>query len=219
MTDTPVTPRTAVAATDATEAALAGVNLFDAAEPQAEGQVSRVTIKPVVRFELIDPNQRWFIRLQLIIFMGILAASILWSFNAIVEIAAWMAPNENLRWLLAVFLDLAIIGYSFSLATFNGRGLIGLKKIWLTRLGLVVSTGFSMIANGTHTLDFWDDNLSTYQAIIGVVFSAAIPVIALMTTEEIVRLAFLNPDELSDLRPARKVMPWNWARADKQVMA
>jgi hypothetical protein len=189
---------------------LAGTALQEVSPEQMTTYESMVPTKGVTRFKLIDPNQAWFIWLQLLIFVAILAASIVWSFNAIVEMSVWMAPNEHLRWLPAVFLDMAIIGYSFSLATFSGRGEIGMRKLWATRMGLIISTGFSMVANGTHTIDFWDDNITTYQAIIGVIFSAAIPLIALMTTEEIVRLAFLNPDEVSGRLPSRKVMPWNW---------
>lgn len=157
--------------------------------------------KPVRRFNLIDPNQHRFIVFLLVLFAAILTASIVWSFNAIVDMSEWMAPNENLRWLPAVFLDLAIIGYSLSLAVFKSRGAAGLRKIWLTRLGLIVSTGFSVIANATHTLDFWDGDLSSYQAIIGIIFSASIPLLALMATEEIVRLAFVDPDEEIEKKP------------------
>lgn len=151
--------------------------------------------KRIRRFELIDPNRRSFVIGLLCLFALILTASIVWSFNAIVEMSEWMAPNEQLKWLPAVFLDMAIIGYSLSLAVFKSRGEAGMRKIWLTRLGLIVSTGFSVIANGTHTLDFWDGDLSSYQAIIGIIFSASIPLLALMATEEIVRLAFVDPDE------------------------
>jgi hypothetical protein len=152
-------------------------------------------VKIVRRFSLIDPNQHWFIVMCLILFSLILAASLVWSFNAIVMMSDWMAPTPSLRWLPAVFLDLAIIGYSFSLAVFKSRGEAGRRKLWMTRMGLIISTSFSVIANATHTLDAWDGDLSTYQAQIGIVFSAVIPLLALMATEEIVRLAFVDPDQ------------------------
>jgi hypothetical protein len=178
---------------------IAGTAIFEA--PDAVYAAPADAPKAVRRFNLIDPNQHWFIVLCLVLFGAILAASLLWSFNAIVAMSDWMAPTAQLRWLPAVFLDLAIIGYSFSLAVFKSRGAAGLRKIWLTRLGLVVSTSFSVVANATHTLDFWHGNLSTYQAVIGIIFSAVIPLLALMATEEIVRLAFVDPDQETPRKP------------------
>jgi hypothetical protein len=151
--------------------------------------------KPKSRFKLIDPNRTPFVWTSLVVFATILAASIVWSFTAIVEMSDWMAPNEHFRWLPAVFIDLAIIGYTFTLAQFKARGAAGRRKLWMTRTGLLVSTGFSVVANATHTIDHWNGDISTYQAIIGVTFSASIPILALMATEEIVRLAFVDPDE------------------------
>lgn len=160
-------------------------------------EVPAAAAKPILRFELIDPNRRSFVIFLLVLFAVILSASILWSFNAIVAMSEWMAPAAELRWLPAVFLDMAIIGYSLALAVFKSRGEAGRQKLWMTRLGLIISTGFSVIANGTHTLDFWHGDLSTYQSIIGLVFSSSIPLLALMATEVIIRLAFVDPDQES----------------------
>ena len=182
-------------------------------ETTPAGPAAAKAKKPVVEFTLINPNQRWFVVFLLFLFGAILMASIVWSFNAIVEMSSWMAPNDNLRWLPAVFLDMAIIGYSLTLAVFRFReskrvlerakaGLPPLttasgrpkNKIWMTRTGLMVSTGFSVIANATHTLDYWDGDLSTYQSWIGIGLSAAIPVLAFWATEDIIRIAFAGPE-------------------------
>jgi hypothetical protein len=178
-----------------------GTSLYELDESDFEPVTPAVAPKPIKRFELIDPNRRSFVIFCLVLFIGILSASILWSFNAIVEMSAWMAPSPYLRWLPAVFLDMAIIGYSFSLSAFKSRGKAGKKNLWRTYLGLAVSTGFSVIANGAHTINFWHGDITTYQAIIGVALSGVIPLLALWATEEIVRLAFTDPDDGEPRKP------------------
>ncbi|WAC50433.1 hypothetical protein [Frigoribacterium sp. SL97] len=219
MTDTTMTADPPALAS----APFTGATLFEpeAAAGDSPAEVTGKAKKPVVEFTLINPNQRWFVIFLLFLFGAILMASIVWSFNAIVEMSSWMAPNDHLRWLPAVFLDMAIIGYSLTLAVFRFReskrllerakaGLPPLttasgrpkNKIWMTRTGLMVSTGFSVIANATHTLDYWDGDLSTYQSWIGIGLSAAIPVLAFWATEEIIRIAFAGPesDDLTETK-------------------
>ncbi|WP_159602443.1 hypothetical protein [Agromyces humi] len=162
--------------------------------------------KQVRRFKQMDTDRMWYVVSCLVIVVLVLAASILWSFNAIVAMSGWMAPNNELRWLPAVFLDMAIIGYTAINAALRARTVVNQKAVRLVRVGLIVSTMFSVIANGTHTLDFWNDNLTTYQAIIGVAFSSAIPLLALLATEVLILFAFVDPDGDDEAARLRKEM-------------
>jgi hypothetical protein len=207
MTDVlprPLDVDTTSATLDALDESLAGTALYEFDDTIVTSPSSMPKQRPKSRFKLIDPNRTPFVWTSLVVFATILAASIVWSFTAIVEMSDWMAPNEHFRWLPAVFIDLAIIGYTFTLAQFKARGAAGRKKLWMTRTGLLVSTGFSVVANATHTIDHWAGDITSYQAIIGVTFSASIPILALMATEEIVRLAFVDPDEELEASKNRK---------------
>ncbi|MFE6967110.1 hypothetical protein ACFVAJ_18500 [Agromyces sp. NPDC057679] len=141
---------------------------------------------------------------SMIIVLCVLTASIIWSFNAIVAMSGWMAPNPELRWLPAVFLDSAIIGYTAIHAALRARITVNVKAVNLVRLGLLVSTMFSVVANGTHTLDFWHDDLTSYQAIIGVLFSSSIPLLAFLATEVLILFAFVDPDADDEIQRLRK---------------
>jgi hypothetical protein len=195
MTDVlprPLDADTTSATLDALDESLAGTALYEFDDAITSSPASMPKQRPKSRFKLIDPNRTPFVWTSLVVFATILAASIVWSFTAIVEMSDWMAPNEHFRWLPAVFIDLAIIGYTFTLAQFKARGAAGRKKLWMTRTGLLVSTGY------------WTGDITSYQAIIGVTFSASIPILALMATEEIVRLAFVDPDEELEASKNRK---------------
>lgn len=155
--------------------------------------------KPVVRFSLIDPDQRWVMIVAIVLFVGILAAALTSSFTSVYAMSAWVGLPAAFQWLPAIFLDMAIVGYTWGLIVFKRRN----RDIGWARLGLTISTSLSVSANATHTLDFWKGHLTSYQSVLGIILSAGIPLLALLATEVLIRLVFANPEQAgSEAKPA-----------------
>lgn len=138
------------------------------------------------RFSLIEPDRRWVMIAAILLLSGILAASLVSSFTSVYAMAAWVGAPPEVQWLPVIILDVAIVGFSWALMVFARRG----SRTWTTRLWLSVVTTFSVAANFMHTYDHWAGNLSSPQSIMGVVFSSSIPLMALVATEELIRLVF-----------------------------
>lgn len=147
--------------------------------------------KEVVRFSLIDPDQRWVMIVAIILFSVILTTSLVSSFASVFDMSAWVGHPGVLQWLPALFLDMAILGYTWALVVFKRRS----RNTGWARFGLIVSTALSVAANATHTIDFWHGDLTSYQAVLGVIVSAIIPMLALLATEVLIRLVFASPED------------------------
>lgn len=151
-------------------------------------------------FELIDPNQAWVMWTGVLLLGGILAAALVASFNSVYDMAAWIGMPASIQWLPVVILDVAIVGFSWALMVFSSRladqqsgaadTTLVREKTARTRIYLVIVTAMSVVANFMHTYDFWGGDLSSPQAIIGVIYSASIPLWALAATEELIRMVF-----------------------------
>lgn len=111
------------------------------------------------------------------------------SFAGIYEVAAFTGIPHYLQWLPGVFIDMAILAYTISLMIFKSRG----HSTWRTMAGLSGFAVLSVGANISHTLAFWHGNTSDWRAWVGVVITAAAPVAVLLASEEIGRLAFVEP--------------------------
>jgi hypothetical protein len=154
------------------------------------------------KFSLIDPNQAWVMWVAVLFLGGILAASLASSFTSVYAMAAWVGAPPAVQWLPVVILDVAIVGFSWALMVFASRLAdpdetaddknIVREKTGRTRFYLTFVTSFSVVANFMHTFTFWKEDLSSPQAITGVVFSASIPLMALVATEELIRLVFIR---------------------------
>jgi hypothetical protein len=158
--------------------------------------------KPVKRFALIDPNQAWVMYVAIVLLGGILTANLASSFTSVYAMAAWVGLPSGVQWLPVVILDVAIVGFSWALMVFasrmadhdlnNENKALVREKTWTTRLWLILVTAYSVVANFLHTYDYWNGDLSTPQAIMGAVFSSSIPLMALVATEELIRLVFIR---------------------------
>lgn len=154
------------------------------------------------KFSLIDPNQAWVMWVAVLFLGGILAASLASSFTSVYAMAKWVGAPIQVQWLPVVILDVAIVGFSWALMVFASRLAdpeesaddknVVREKTGRTRFYLTFVTSFSVVANFMHTFTYWHEDLSTPQAITGVVFSASIPLMALVATEELIRLVFIR---------------------------
>lgn len=158
--------------------------------------------KQVKRFSLIDPNQQWVMFVAIGLLSSILAASLVSSFTSVYAAASWVGLPVEVQWLPVVILDVAIVGFSWALMVFASRladpdltldrQKIVRERTWSTRLWLTLVTLYSVAANFLHTYDHWAGDLASPQAIMGAVFSASIPLMALVATEELIRLVFIR---------------------------
>lgn len=140
------------------------------------------------KFPLIDPDQFWVMVAAVVALGTILAANLTASFTSVYAMAAYTGLPKSVQAVPVVALDFAIVGFSWALMVFGARG----DKVWSTRLYLFVVTGFSVVANFMHTYTHWKGDLSSPEAIFGVVFSSAVPLFSLVATEELIRLVFIR---------------------------
>ncbi len=140
------------------------------------------------KFPLIDPDQFWVMIAAVVALGVILAANLTASFTSVYAMAEYTGAPKSVQWVPVVALDFAIVGFSWALMVFGARG----DKVWSTRLYLFVVTGFSVVANFMHTYTHWKGDLSSPEAIFGVVFSSAVPLFSLVATEELIRLVFIR---------------------------
>lgn len=132
-------------------------------------------------------------KLSLMVAVGLVSVLMLSSFTVsfagIYQVSSYTGLPAFLQWLPALFIDLAILAYTVSLIIFKSRG----SSTWRTMLGLGAFAALSVSANVVHTLAFWNGALSDYRAWIGVIITAAAPIAVLLASEEISRLAFVEP--------------------------
>lgn len=160
------------------------------------------SMSPVKMFSLIDPNRRWVMVVAMITLGSILAASLVTSFTSVYASAAWSGWPLEIQWLPVVILDVAIVGYSWALMVRSSRlaqprtkkqeAELKPESLARTRTVLILVTLYSTVANYLHTFSFWNGEVSSPQAIFGLAFSASIPLLALLATEELITLVFIR---------------------------
>jgi hypothetical protein len=156
-----------------------------ASEPEAAVPVEPA-VKQYRKFSLIEPDRRWVMSAAIVFLGGILFATLASSFTGVYAMASWVGLPPAVQWLPVIILDVAIVGFSWALMVFARRG----DRVWSTRIYVAVVTLFSVAANFMHTYDYWEGDLSTPQSLMGVSFSASLPIFALVATEELIRLVF-----------------------------
>jgi hypothetical protein len=159
-----------------------------------EQKVVEVKVKPVVKTARLNPDSIPVLAVAVGLVALLMISSFIVSFSGIYEVSQWTGIPEVIQWLPAVFIDAAILAYTISLVVFKARG----QSVWRTMVGLVAFAGISVVANVSHTLSFWDGELTDFRAWIGVLITAAAPIAVLLAAEEITRLAFQPPQEKND---------------------
>ena len=142
--------------------------------------------EPVKKAARINPDSVPVLGVAVAMVSILMVSSFAVSFSGIYEVSAWTGIPAFIQWLPALFIDAAILAYTISLIVFKARG----ESTWRTVLGLSGFALVSVFANASHTLAFWDGNLSDYRAWMGVIITASAPIAVLLASEEITRLAF-----------------------------
>ncbi len=153
---------------------------------------------------LISPD-RLFVGVMAIALVSIIMlASYVFSFTAVTEAATWTGTPDAVHWLAAVFIDGAILTYTLSYAVFRWRGEDGRRTLAF----LYLFTAISTVLNFAHTAQYWNWDFTRNPAWFGALIAVAAPVAALLSSEEVVRLAFAGKKRApgraaSRFRPSR----------------
>lgn len=145
-----------------------------------------VTVK---RTAQISPDRLGVGIFAIALVMVVMSASMVFSYVAIAEAAVWTGVPLGIHWIAPVFIDGAIITYSVSLTIFEWR-MEDRKTVRHTRRVLWAFTLLSVLLNFAHTASFWRWDFTVYEAWFGSLIAVSAPIAALLSAEEVVRLAF-----------------------------
>lgn len=123
--------------------------------------------------------------------MIIMTTSYIFSYATIADAAVWSGVPEWAGWvrfLAPIFIDGAILTYTVSFAIYRWRAEAGNARI--ARRWLWVFTMISVFVNGAHAASHWVWDFTRYEAWFGVLIAVSAPLAALVSAEEVVRLAF-----------------------------
>lgn len=131
----------------------------------------------------INPDSRFFIRLVVagVVIAGLVAFSI--SFVSLYAVADWLGLPVWMWWAVPIFIDLAILVYAALVLVHRARG----ERTWPSWTALGSFTLLSVIANGAHALSHEHD--AQWQAYIGVLIAAMVPIAIFVATEQLSRVA------------------------------
>lgn len=131
----------------------------------------------------MNPDSGLFIRVVVtgVIVAGLVAFAI--SFVALYSVAEWLGLPPWMWWAVPVFIDLAILVYAGLVLVHKARG----ESTWPSWVALGAFTMLSVIANGAHALSHSHD--TQWQAWIGVLIAAMVPIAIFVATEQLSRVA------------------------------
>ena len=131
----------------------------------------------------MNPDSGLFIRVVVtgVIVAGLVAFAI--SFVALYSVAEWLGLPPWMWWAVPVFIDLAIVVYAGLVLVHKSRG----EGTWPSWVALGSFTLLSVIANGAHALSHQHD--TQWQAWIGVLIAAMVPIAIFVATEQLSRVA------------------------------
>jgi hypothetical protein len=150
---------------------------------------TKLETKTVHRTARLNPDAKPVLATAVALVGILMISSFIVSFSGIYDVSGWTGLPVYLQWLPALFIDAAILAYTIALVVFKARG----ESVWRTTMGLIAFAGISVIANISHTVSFWEGELTDFRAWIGVLITAAAPIAVLLAAEEIARLAFEAP--------------------------
>ncbi|MEK6342460.1 MAG: DUF2637 domain-containing protein [Curtobacterium sp.] len=124
----------------------------------------------------------------IVIVMLILTGSYLFSFASIAEAAAWSGAPDRLHVIAPLFIDGPILAYTLTYTVFRYRGEPSRRSI----VALYVFTTISTVVNVAHALTFNQIDWTRWETWIGGLIAATAPLSALLTSEEVIRLALVK---------------------------
>lgn len=156
----------------------------------------------------VSPDRTWVGIAAIILVLSVMLASMVFSFTAITEAAAWTSNPQWSWWLAAFFIDGAIVTFTLSMVVFRWRG----QDTKRTVLMLIGFTVLSSTLNVIHAGTGWDWDLSRMEAWAGMAIAGAAPFAALLAAEEVTRLTFVRrtdpePEELAVTEPVVEPVP------------
>lgn len=172
---------------------LQGWSQQPADSPPAAGSAD--TVK---RHTRLNPDSIVALIIAVVLVFGLILASFIASFAAIYEVSEYTGVGWW-RWVFPVFIDMAILAYTISLFIFRARK----RPIKMTVLGLLLFASLSIAANVAHVVAYWETQMAIgesldYRAWVGVALAASAPIGVLMASEEIARLAFVDPEDRNE---------------------
>lgn len=134
----------------------------------------------------VNPDSGTFIRIVIagVAFAGLVAFGI--SFVSLYAVAEWLGLPPWMWWAVPTFIDLAILVYAAFVLVHRARG----EKTWPSWCALGAFTLLSVIANGAHALSHEHD--AQWQAYIGVLIAAMVPIAIFVATEQLSRAAIAD---------------------------
>lgn len=149
-----------------------------------------------LRRALIRPDRPWVGWIVVVLVLLITSASMVFSFTAVMAAAEW-TKNPSWSWVIApVFIDGAIIAYTFSYAVRFWRADPGWKR---SRRRLRGMTALSIAINVIHAGVAWQWDVSRIEAWVGMVISGSAPLLAYLGADEITQLVFVSEETLADV--------------------
>src|SRR5699024_919983 len=131
----------------------------------------------------INPDSGQFIRIVVggVMVAGLVAFSI--SFVALYQVAEWLGLPPWMWWAVPIFIDVMLLVSAGLALIYKARG----EKTWPAWSALGAFTLLSMIANGAHALAHPHE--AEWQAYIGVLIAAMVPIAIFVATEHLSRVA------------------------------
>lgn len=176
----------------------------------------------------LSPDRPWVGGAAIILVMLVMLSSMVFSYVGIAEAAAWTGVPIGIHAIAPIFIDGAIITYTVSLTIFEWRR-EGRRTIRHTRRVLWGFTALSVGLNFAHTASYWAWDFTIREAWFGSLISIAAPIAALLSAEEVVRLAFRrHAEHLEDVQsseaeretaPAAEVAPTEELQGDEPAVA
>src|SRR5699024_9122208 len=138
---------------------------------------------PTIEPKRINPDSRVFLRVVVggVFVAGLVAFAI--SFVALYSVAEWLGLPSWMWWAVPVFIDLAVLVYAWLVLVHRARS----EQTWPSWVALDAFTLLSVVANGAHALAHSHE--MPWQAYIGVLIAAMVPIAIFVATEQLSRVA------------------------------
>src|SRR5699024_9066284 len=131
----------------------------------------------------INPDSGQFIRIVVggVMVAGLVAFSI--RLVALYQVSEWLGLSPWMWWAVPIFIDVMLLVSAGLALIYKARG----EKTWPAWSALGACTLLSMIANGAHALSHPHE--TQWQAYIGVLIAAMVPIAIFVATEHLSRVA------------------------------
>jgi len=140
----------------------------------------------------LNPDTKPALLVAVLLTSGLAAISFTLSFAGLSAIAPWAAVPPHLAWALPVFIDGAILVYTYAALAARARG-EGQGRAWTW---LTLWTAVSVASNGSHA---WDAGPGGWQGVLGSILAGLFPVGVLLATHTIADLIVSRPADTVDV--------------------